>query len=500
MRRRYKVLITLLAIAAAGLGAHHIASFDPDAPRRDWPALQAAKPSQRRNGVTIGPNVQVSQADDIATYWECVLSADGSDPARLIAAAISRKQPETDIVGFYSHDGGASWTPSFQQICPTGHQLFDPTIAFGTDGSAYLAFMDVTTTSPGERRAGSLAFLASADGRQSWEKRIEYPQFVDRPWLVVDKSSAPSSGNVYCIGQVERSEAREPSYAEPLFFRSSDELNTLSPPILPHTGRRMVNCRPANPVVFADGTLLLATQDKYVRHKIEFPLPRPIINTSRSTDGGRTFTDASPVNTQWWHNSIESAISSVVGAEFPQLAVDASNGESRDRVYCVWTDSRGRGSADANDGTRIFFSASSDYGATWSQAVVLSEQPMDIQGDTEFGAFVPSIAVNNHGTVAVAWYDRRGLPKTQQFPIDGNPSAFTTRSNGWNFRVKASVDGGRTWMPSVKVNEKPGVGDVFVGHTAGLVAAADGRFHAAWIDNRTGRNNLWTAWIEIAEE
>jgi hypothetical protein len=31
------------------------------------------------------------------------------------------------------------------------------------------------------------------------------------------------------------------------------------------------------------------------------------------------------------------------------------------------------------------------------------------------------------------------------------------------------------------------------GHTAGLTAAADGRFFPAWIDDRTGRPQLWCA-------
>ena len=448
----------------------------------------------------VGPNVQVSLSQNIGTYWECVLAADASEPARLVAAVIARRQPETDIVGFYSDDGGETWNQGLHQMCPPEHQYFDPTVALGSDGVAYLAFMDVSRTSTGERDAGSLVFFASADAGQSWEKRNEYQQYVDRPWLAVDKSSTQHDGNVYCLGQVDRSEGAVKTYAEPVFFHSSSGLSTLSPPLVPHAGRRMINCRPANPAVFSDGTLLLAYQDKYVRRKIEFPLPRPIINTARSTDGGRTFVESSRVNTQWWHESIESAILSVVGAEFPQLAVDASEGNSKDWVHCVWTDSQGRGSADAMDGTRIFFSSSTDYGETWSQAVVLSEQAMDTQADGEFAAFVPSIAVNDDGVVAVAWYDRRGLPKTKRSREEGRSNVFTTRSSGWNFRVRVSVDGGLTWMPSIQVNEEPGTGDVFVGHTAGLVATADGRFHAAWIDNRTGKNSVWTTWIEVAKQ
>ena len=76
--------------------------------------------------------------------------------------------------------------------------------------------------------------------------------------------------------------------------------------------------------------------------------------------------------------------------------------------------------------------------------------------------------------------------------------AFNLVREGWNFRVRISLDGGRIWLPSEQVNELAGRSNIFVGHTAGLVADAEGRFHAAWIDNRRGKNKLWTATISVS--
>jgi hypothetical protein len=123
----------------------------------------------------------------------------------------------------------------------------------------------------------------------------------------------------------------------------------------------------------------------------------------------------------------------------------------------------------------------------------------------EYITFMPSIAVNKEGLVAVNWYDRRGLPKSRLVPTEidlggRKVTAFNLEANGWNVRLRASLDGGATWLPSVQVNEEPGQGKIEVGHTAGLAASADGRFHAAWIDNRTGQNQLWTAAIEVKSE
>jgi len=500
MRRRNKVVIGLLACATAGIAAYYYFIHDPDAPRSDWPVLQAAKSSRKEVDVAIGPNVQVTSTDNAITYWECVIAADANDPARLVSAVILRKpQPETDIVGYYSHDGGATWQQGCKQVCPKGHQFFDPTVAFGPDGTAYLAYMD---TDPGastdEKDVASLVFLASSDGGQSWDKRAVYPEFVDRPWLVVDDSSGENRGRVYCFGQVERRAIDgQKSHAEPIFFHSNDKLKALSAPVFPHAGRQMINCRPANPIVFADGTLLIAYQDRYLK-RYNPTWPRPVIYTMRSNDGGQTYETSTPVDTKWWHETIVSSANSVVGAEFPQLAVDASSKTSMDRLYCVWTDGRGH----HHNGTRIFFSSSSDHGETWSPAVVLSEQSMEVGVKEEYASFVPSIAVNKDGVIAVSWYDRRGLPKTKRVPVDevNRPGVSNMISEGWNFRIRVSLDGGTTWLPSTQVNEQPGRGGVFVGHTAGLVAGADGRFHAAWIDNRIGKNKLWTTSIEVGTE
>jgi hypothetical protein len=52
-------------------------------------------------------------------------------------------------------------------------------------------------------------------------------------------------------------------------------------------------------------------------------------------------------------------------------------------------------------------------------------------------------------------------------------------------RLKAQIDAGR---------------DSFMfmgGDTAGLVADALGIFHAAWVDNRTGVAQLWTATVSV---
>jgi hypothetical protein len=112
------------------------------------------------------------------------------------------------------------------------------------------------------------------------------------------------------------------------------------------------------------------------------------------------------------------------------------------------------------------------------------------------------------------WYDRRD----------------NTNDPGYSVRFSASLDGGGTWSPSVRLSEKPMAppagerptswtfsrttaargafpatvsGEVRFndwldgGHTAGLAADAGGQFHAVWVDNRTGRHQLWGSSIDV---
>jgi hypothetical protein len=123
----------------------------------------------------------------------------------------------------------------------------------------------------------------------------------------------------------------------------------------------------------------------------------------------------------------------------------------------------------------------------------------------EYITFMPSVAVNKYGVVAVSWYDRRGLPKIRLVPQDGKDGkilSYKLVAEGWNVRLRASLDGGATWLPSVQVNEQAARGgiDLPVGHSAGLASGADGRFHAAWIDNRTGTHQVWTAAVVVRTE
>ena len=135
-----------------------------------------------------------------------------------------------------------------------------------------------------------------------------------------------------------------------------------------------------------------------------------------------------------------------------------------------------------------FISYPCSKGATWSQPVTISDDA-GAQGDEKAArryAFLPSVAVNRMGVVAVSWYDAT---------LRGG----TLRRN---VRLRASLDGGSTWLASVRVTEveslsEPGTDESWLGDTAGLAADASGAFHPLWVDNRTGVRQVFTAAVVV---
>jgi hypothetical protein len=160
---------------------------------------------------------------------------------------------------------------------------------------------------------------------------------------------------------------------------------------------------------------------------------------SRSSDGGATF--SSPQNLSTDPN----------GSLAPQIAVDPSGG-----INVVWEDS-----TSPND---IFFSRSSDGGATFSTPKNISNNPA--------GANNPYLAVDSGGNINVVWV---GSPRTAPSII------FFSRSS----------DGGATFSTPIAVSTNPSHGPLVAVDFAGninvtWIEGLDGPFHAAFSRSSDG--------------
>jgi hypothetical protein len=131
-----------------------------------------------------------------------------------------------------------------------------------------------------------------------------------------------------------------------------------------------------------------------------------------STDYGRT-----------WSNEVRLDVgkAKVARASLPTLAADAVG-----HVYVAWQDAR-------HGGWDIYLNRSSDFGQTWQPTGVrLNTNPA---GEAE--AQLPQIALDGHGTIAVAWQEDRGEDQREGIYLS------------W------STDFGQTWLTTDRRVDEP---------------------------------------------
>ena len=67
--------------------------------------------------------------------------------------------------------------------------------------------------------------------------------------------------------------------------------------------------------------------------------------------------------------------------------------------------------------------------------------------------------------------------------------------------MRVSLDGGKTWQPSVQINPALIKASVWqLRDTAGLAADSAGVFHPTWVDDQTGILQVWTAGVKVVRK
>ncbi|HEU5445000.1 MAG TPA: sialidase family protein, partial [Pseudolabrys sp.] len=163
-------------------------------------------------------------------------------------------------------------------------------------------------------------------------------------------------------------------------------------------------------------------------------------------------------------------------------AVDPQNGN----LYLVWQDNRfGNGAVD-----QIAFSMSTDGGKTWSHPTKINKTPRVRTNRLREAAFVPAIAVNSDGVLAVTYYDFRNDDGTgelaDQFVLFCDPATSNcARSRNWGNEERLTDI-------SFDILDAPETGaGFFLGDYEGLAAAFD--FHPAYgKTDGVGQSSIYT--------
>jgi hypothetical protein len=227
---------------------------------------------------------------------------------------------------------------------------------------------------------------------------------------------------------------------------------------------------------------------------------------ARSTNGGVTIDQlvmASPAG-EWVTNTL---------LDKPWIAASPAADKT---VYLTWA----RITQTTSD---IRMTRSTDNGATWSVPITVNDSSVGAERN------LAQVTVGSDGLAVVVWMELAGNQfgdtanriVLQRFQLDGTPNGANVVVSGagdsppfedpsvasappnvyvgfisgtsrgdWDVRVAASLDGGGTFGPAVKVNDDPTCATHFH-HQIGV--AANGDVHAIWYDNRYLVGNVFHA-------
>jgi hypothetical protein len=412
------------------------------------------------------PEVRVLVADravdiglDHRPLVEPHLAVSPRDDRHLVGADIVIEAADLSATGcaaFASFDGGESWKSTVLDVSACG----DPWIVFHPDGTVLLAVLGQPLGTDSER----LLLYRSRDGGLNWEQAADFGGGHDHPTMTMDASNGPTHGSIYVLSM--QSVRRGSGVRDALFVaRTTDSGATF------HDADRTVlstlGMNVMNGVVLADGTLGVVVSD-YSRRAAEggtMRLERPRDWLLLSRDGGANFEPPAFVGER-------------CSRGFPALAADTE----RERLFVV-----------CNDGSyeNILLYSSADKGQRWFEPVV-------INAGSGRSPYVRTAAVetNAAGTVGVSWYDARA-----------DRAAYRSVLRCQELFFGASLDGGRTFLPEIRLSTArncpgtPGNGEAGLrwpagGDYTGLATDARGRFHLLWADSRSGVYQLRYALVE----
>jgi hypothetical protein len=439
---------------------------------------------------------------------EFLAAANPEDPNQLLICAHIMRSPKDFTTALYvSVDGGQSWklTKDFTNYAS------DPSCVYGLDGVVYATVIRAV-----KEIGDTNEVYWSYDKGMTWQGPTRMIG-ADRMYMAVDRTNGPNRGRLYIatrgFARFNGTRGRTKRSDMSLFWSDSVQKKIDGPARwLPEVGDEPLGQGPV--AVLSDGTAVVLfgviphARDSAGNFKEKLDTrPNAILYSA-------IFNEDRIVQVKKVSDFYSTMMTSLIWTTSanPSIAVDASNGRFRDRIYAVWLDDR-RGRA------QVYLAWSPNKGKSWTSPRLVSDDTLDVNAPRR-DHLLPVVAVNKNGVVGIAWYDRRDSPDNY----------------GWNARFTASNDGGDTFAPSVRVSSAPhtfnrkmfyeqigaarkrarelkvkltpnidsgaALGVLASGQDTGaLVADANGAFHVIWLSNAQSRlKQLWTATVTVIEQ
>jgi photosystem II stability/assembly factor-like uncharacterized protein len=397
--------------------------------------------------IEVGEDRLLSMDGPAHPLAESQLSTSPTNPNQLLAV----------VTQFDSSDGSDRTCVSWASFDGGQHWIrralpvqgcADPWGVILPDGSAIMVMLGYVKG----REDDSALLFRSPDGGRTWpETPLGLGPYRDHPMVI-------AQGNQVYVASAQgvRNSANQHRSTVSV-VHSQDGGRTFGPPtrvIASNAGYEATG-----PALLSDGTFVVGFHDHH-RQGSDKWLVRPRSWMLRSADQGRTFSEPLLIS-----ESCESR------GGWPSTAADG-----KDRLFwlCI---------ADKFNG--VLVQRSDDRGESWSE-------PLRLNHSETADSFTPSIAVNKDGVIGVSWYEIHD-------------------KNCFDVYFTASLDGGKTFLPEVKVSSAtscpdtpqnkgvfdPGMTFGAGGDYSGLAATSDGIFHVVWSDSRTGIYQLRTATVSL---
>ena len=358
----------------------------------------------------------------------------------------------------FSADGGKSFVDlGFLNpgTDPANFLIGDPTIGCSSSSRFYYSSIFATATPPdanGDRNPlSAVAVNSSSSGGATWGDPVAavakdgFAHSLDKPWHAVDPTnpmrlyvtytdfdfSFPATGTC----------ANDFRIAIEL-VASADGGNTWGAPVVidEECGASFNGVQGSNVVVSPGGKVYVAYEF------IPGLVPNNNIYFTRSVDNGKTFSKPINVSEVVPNGDGGTLMGGFRNNEFPQLAVDRSNGASRGTIYIAWSDGKDNVIPDLATFTGtyafpdVFVAKSTDRGESFSTPNAVSPTPANFTGVGR-DQFFPGIAVDGDGRVGVCYYDRRNDPGNTI--IDRFCSVSHNHGASWNEQRVSNSD----WLP-----------------------------------------------------
>ena len=361
-----------------------------------------------------------------------------------------------------SFDGGRTWgAPGLLPHFGTAYGSADVSMAFGKNGTLYLAYIDYRQSPD----SGGIYVSRSTNGGSSWDTPSKaFDMYddpnkrpIDRPWLVVDNSSTSNAGTLYIT---TKPAPWIPAPNRNYFKVSSDGGFTWTAIANVDGGTHLVGNYIAAPMAAPSTTVngnFLAAYPSYVpsQHLL------PTFYLAKSIDKGQNFSYTTMIA-----DTVQKLDSNLKGG----YRLIASPADSNRMAFI--TPQAKNGDAD------VFALHSNDGGISWSSRTRVND---DATGNGKDQDLVWA-DYNEQGKLIVTWRDRRNAATNGFWNADYDFYYATSTDNGQSFSPNQLLTGQLIPFDSLTAeNGNDFMSCVYTGDT----------LCTAWGDTRNGKMNIY---------